>query len=154
MAVAEGLSYCNYCGAKLNVAKSDSDTNLPEVKAELLVSGMVGLFILGVATIIVLMGVMKAVLGLSVGAILAIASVVFLVMLLIEGVILRLLLSRRRGTDKAGDKVLLKGQATKELDPAPARELAEPVPSVTEYTTRTFDPIYREQTSKMKDRSQ
>ena len=44
--------------------------------------------------------------------------------------------------------MLLKGQATRELDAAQARVLPEPVPSVTEHTTRAFEPIYNERTSK------
>jgi hypothetical protein len=35
-----------------------------------------------------------------------------------------------------------KEAATKELDAAQARALPEPVPSVTEHTTRSFEPIY------------
>jgi hypothetical protein len=69
-------------------------------------------------------------------------------MLLLEGVLLRLLFGRRRGAEAAGDTALSKGQATKELDTAQARSLPEPVPSVTEHTTRTFEPIYHERTSK------
>jgi hypothetical protein len=44
--------------------------------------------------------------------------------------------------------VRLKGPATKELDAAHARAMPEHVPSVTEHTTRAFDPIYTERTSK------
>lgn len=69
-------------------------------------------------------------------------------MLLLEGVFLRLLFRRKRGTQEAGETALLKGQATKELDPAQARGLPEHVPSVTENTTRALEPVYNEQTSK------
>jgi len=44
--------------------------------------------------------------------------------------------------------VQLKGQATKGLDAAQARALPEPVSSVTEHTTRAFEPIPSERTSK------
>jgi hypothetical protein len=148
VAVAQGLSYCNYCGAKLSGANGDNGIKSPEVKPELLVSAMVAVFVLGLVAIIMLMGVMKAVLGLNLGLILAFTLLSFLIMLLIEGVCIRLLLRRKRGAEEADDTVLLKGQATKELDAPQARVLPEPVPSVTEHTTRAFEPIHSERTPK------
>jgi hypothetical protein len=148
VAVAQGLSYCNYCGVKLNGGKGDNVTNTPEVKPELLVSAMVGLFVLGLVAIIMLMGVMKVILNLNVGLILAFTLLSFLIMLLLEGVIIRLLLQRKRGAKETVDTVVLQGQATKELDAPQVRVLPEPVSSVTEHTTRAFEPIYNERTSK------
>ncbi len=149
VAVAQGLSYCNYCGAKLNGEKSDSLIKTTELRAEsLIISAMVGLFVLGVLAITVLMGVMKAVLDLNVGLISAFTLLSFLIMLLIEGVLIRQLWRRKHGTEEAGARVLSKGQATKELDAAQARALPEPVPSVTEHTTRAFEPVYNKRTSK------
>ena len=146
VAVAQGLSYCNQCGAKLN--RDDSGTRSPEVKPELLVSAMAGVFILGLAAITVLMGMMKTVLGLPVERVLAFTLLPFLVLLLLEGVFLRLLFRRKRGTQEVGDTAQLKGQATRELDAAQVRVLPEHMPSVTEHTTRAFDPSYRERKSK------
>jgi len=147
VAVAQGLSYCNYCGAKLSGA-GDSGLKSPEVRPELLVSAMAGVFILGLAAITVLMGVMKSVLDLPADRILAFTLVPLLIMLLLEGVFLRLLFRRKRGTEQAGGTVLLKGQATKELDAAQARVLPEPVQSVTEHTTRALEPAYSDRKSK------
>ena len=143
-----GLSYCNYCGEKLSGAKSDSIIKSPEVKPETLIGAMVFAFVFGLGAITVLMGVMKAVLHLEVGLILAFAGLSFLIMLSLEGVFIRLLLRRKRGAEEAGDTVLLKRQATRELDATQARVLPEPLPSVTEHTTRAFDPIYRERKSR------
>jgi hypothetical protein len=148
VAVPPGLSYCNFCGEKLNRTKGDSLTKSPEVKPETLVSAMVLTFVFGLGAITVLMGVMKAVLHFETGLLLFFALLSFLVMLSLEGVIIRLLFRRQRGAEEAGDTVQLKGQATRELDAAPARVLSEPMPSVTEHTTRAFDPIYSERTSK------
>ena len=148
VAVAQGLSYCNYCGEKLSGAKSDSIIKSPEVRPETLVGAMVFAFVFGLGAITVLMGVMKAVLHLEVGLILTFTLLSFLIMLSLEGVIIRLLFRRKRGAEEAGDTVLLKGQATRQLDAAQARVLPEPMPSVTEHTTRAFDPIYPERTSK------
>lgn len=148
VAVAQGLSYCNYCGSKLSEAKGDNLHTSPEVKPELLVSAMAGVFILGLVAIGMLMGIMKAILRLDAGVILGFAVLCFLIMLFLEGVFLRLLFRRKRGTEETGDTVRLKGPETKELDSAQARVLPEPVPSVTEHTTRAFDPIYTDRTSK------
>ena len=145
VAVAQGLTYCNYCGAKLSGAK---DEKSPEVRPELLVSAMTGLFILGLAAITVLIGVIKTTLDLPVERVLAVALVPFLLLLLIEGVFIRLLFRRKRGAEAARDAAAVKGQATKELDAIQTRALPEPVPSVTEHTTRAFDPIYTDRTSK------
>ncbi len=147
VAVAQGLSYCNYCGAKLNGVKGETRIKSPEVKPELLVSAMVVIFVFGLVAITLLMLVMKDVLG-NGGAVLAFTLLSFLIMLSLEGVIIRLLLRRKRGTAEAGDTMRLKGQATKELNAAQARALPEPMPSVTEHTTRAFEPVYNERTSK------
>lgn len=149
VAVAQGLSYCNFCGAKLNGEKGDSLIKTTELRAEsLIISAMVGLFILGLLAITVLMGVMKAVLDLNVGQILAFTLLSFLIMLLIEGVLISRLPRRKRSAEETGDTVLSKEQATTELDAAQARGLPEAMPSVTEHTTRAFDPVYNERTSK------
>jgi hypothetical protein len=146
--VAQGLSYCNYCGAKFSEAKGETRIKSPEVKPDLLVSAMAGVFILGLVAITMLMGMMKAILHLNVGVILGFALLCFLIMLSLEGVFVRLLFRRKREAKEAGENVQLKGQATKELDEAKARVLPEHMPSVTEHTTRAFDPIYNERTSK------
>jgi hypothetical protein len=147
--VKQGLSYCNYCGARLNGEKGDSLVKTTELRAEsLIISAIVGLFVTGLLAITVLMGVMKAVLNLNVELIVAFTLLSFLIMLLIEGVLIRRLLQRKRGTEEATDTVLSKGQTTTELYAAQARALPEPLPSVTENTTRTLEPSYNERTSK------
>ncbi len=147
VAVTQGLSYCNYCGAKLNEVSGEKIIKSSEVKPELLVSSMVVLFVFGLVAITMLMGVMKAMINLDVGQILAFALLSFLIMVSIEGVLVWLLLRRKRGAENSGDTVMSKGQATNELDGAQARGLPEPVPSVTEHTTRAFEPVYSKRTS-------
>jgi hypothetical protein len=148
VAVTQGLTYCNYCGAKLNAASGENGSKSPEVKPELLVSAMTGLFILGLAAITVLIGVIRTTLDLPVERVLGVALVPFLLLLLIEGVFIRLLFRRKRGTQESGNAVRTTGQATKELHATQARGLPEHMPSVTENTTRAFDPIHTERTSK------
>jgi hypothetical protein len=148
VAVAQGLSYCNYCGAKLSGAKGDSHIKSSEVKPELLVSAMVALFILGLGAIAVLIGVMKEVAGFDPPILLAVTMFSFVLMLVVEGVIIGLLLKGKRGAQEAGDIERLKEQMIKELGGARERVLPEPVPSITEHTTRAFEPIYSERKSK------
>jgi hypothetical protein len=149
VAVAQGLSYCNYCGAKLSGAKGETVAKSPEIKPESLIQGMAAVFVCGLGAIAVLIGVMKAVLNLNAGLIVGFALLSFLIMFLIEGVFMRLLLhSQRGGEERGGAAALLKGQATRELDAAQARVLPEPAPSVTEHTTRAFEPTYSDRASK------
>jgi hypothetical protein len=147
VAVVQGLSYCNFCGAKLNGVKGDNVSKPSEVKPELLVSAMVVLFISGLIAITMLMGVMKVILTLSTPQIIPVALLCFLMLLSIEGVFVRLLFRRNRGQEASGGAVLSKGQATRELDASQARALPEPVPSVTEHTTRAFERVYNQPTS-------
>jgi hypothetical protein len=143
VAVTPGLSYCNYCGVKLSGAKADS-TKSPDVRPETLIGAMVFAFVFGLGAITALMGVMKVILHLETGLILAFALLCFLIMLSLEGVFIRLLFRRKPGAEYEGANVLLKGPATRELDAAQARVLPAPMPSVTEHTTRAFDSIYSE----------
>ena len=62
----------------------------------------------------------------------------------LEGAFLRLLFRRDRVADKRGATETLKGQTTNELSAAQPRALREPALTVTEHTTRAFDPVYTE----------
>jgi uncharacterized membrane protein YvbJ len=142
--VTQGLSYCNHCGAKLNGAKSESVTKSSELFPDSLVWAIVSVFVVGLGCIIGLMALMKDLLNFNTGIILTIASLSFLLMFAIEGVFIWMLLSRRRGAKEVRDTEEAKEQVTKELDAAQPRALAEPVPSITEHTTRKFEPVYSE----------
>lgn len=136
VAVAQGRSYCNHCGAKLNHGDSSESS---ELKPDMLVTAMVATFIFGLVAITILMGVMKSVLGLPVDRILGFITLPFLLMLILEGVFIRLLLRRKKGPDE--HRTLSNEQVTNELDEARARLLSQPAASVTEHTTRAFEPI-------------
>ena len=49
VAVAQGLSYCNFCGAKLNRDNDESKSN--DLRAETLVSTIAAVFIRGLIAI-------------------------------------------------------------------------------------------------------
>ncbi|MDX6614828.1 MAG: hypothetical protein QOD75_4014 [Blastocatellia bacterium] len=141
--VTQGLSYCNHCGAKLSGVSGERVIKSPELKPASLVWAMVAVLVFGFVAIVFLMMAMKMV-GLDVGQILGFMTLSFLIMLLLEGVFIWKLLRRKPGAEETGDTA----QARKEFDAVEARMLREPVPSVTEHTTRTFDPIYSERKSK------
>jgi hypothetical protein len=147
--VTRGLSYCNHCGAKLNAAKDDGGGNkASELSPESLVWAIVAIFTVGIGTTIGLMAVMKDLLGFNNGLIIAFSSLTLLLTLIITGVFISLLMDRRRETKEVSDGASSKDQTTKELDAAEARALPEPARSVTEHTTRSFEPIYSERKSK------
>ena len=143
-AVARGLSYCNYCGAKLAGESGDKPVKSSEVKPEALVWGMVAVPVFGFVATMFLMMAMKMV-GFNVGQILAFTILSFLIMMVVEGVFISKLLGRKRGTQETA---LAKEQTTKELYESQARALPEHMPSVTEHTTRAFEPISSERKSK------
>ena len=147
VSVAQGLSYCNYCGAKLSGANGDNVIKPSGVKPELLVSAMVGLFILGLTAIAVLIGTLKAVAGFDLPFLLAATIFSFLLMVVVEGVLIWLLLSGRRRALGARDIERPEEQKAVEIGEAQARVLPEPVPSVTEHTTRAFEPIHSQRKS-------
>ena len=83
MAVAQKLSYCNHCGAKLN--HGDSGAESSEIRRDMLVFLVPATFFFGLVAITMLMGVMKSVLDMPVGQILGLMTLPFLLLLLIEG---------------------------------------------------------------------
>jgi len=106
-----------------------------------LIPAIIVVFVFGLAAISLLLGVMKAILNLNEGAILGFAVLSFLIMMVIEGVFIGTFLRRRHKPEQPTSKPLPK-QQTNELDAAQERLLNEPVASVTDHTTRAFDPIY------------
>jgi TRAP-type C4-dicarboxylate transport system permease small subunit len=129
--------------------KADGLVKTTELRAEsFMISAMVCLFVFGLVAITLLIGVMKTVLGFNVGQIFVFALLSFLLMLVLEGVLIWRLPRRKRNVEEKGDAALTKGHATKELDAAHAGLLPHAVPSVTEETTRAFEPVYIDRTPK------
>lgn len=144
MAVPDSLSYCNHCGARIS-APNDKVTAPREVRPELLVSAMAGTFILGLVAISVLLGVMKSALGLELGQILAFAVLSFLLLIFLETVFVLLLFRRNRGAKEQVTPELTGRHTTKELAASQVQALREPLTSVTDNTTRAFEPIFTNQ---------
>lgn len=144
-AVTPGLSYCNRCGEKLN--RDESVGKSSEVRPESLIFAMMATFVFGLGIITVMMAVMKVILSFNVPLVLGFGLFSFLIMLILEGVFISLLLRRRRNPESSDDVAQMK-RATKELDAAQTQFLPQDRASVTEHTTRAFDPIYSERTPK------
>ncbi|HEV2704387.1 MAG TPA: hypothetical protein VGV59_00600 [Pyrinomonadaceae bacterium] len=146
-ALAQSLSYCNRCGAKVGGAKVDDAGQPPQWSPEPLINAITAVFVVGLGAIIGLMAVMRKVVGFDLNIILAITLLCFLLMLIVESVLIGLLLKVKRGAREASESERQKGQETNELGWTQARALAEPLPSVTEQTTRAFEPLYNERKS-------
>ncbi|HKE58061.1 MAG TPA: zinc-ribbon domain-containing protein [Pyrinomonadaceae bacterium] len=144
--VSPGLTYCNHCGARLNESLVSPDTRLSKIPGESLVWAIVGVFVVGIGSIIGLMAVLKEEFNAPLGLALAVGLTIFMLTLLVEAVFIWQLIGHRR-VPGAKEQRRLKDQTTRELEPAQAEFLGEPVPSVTEHTTRTFVPLYNERKS-------
>jgi hypothetical protein len=145
-AVTPGLSYCNRCGAELIPKKSSASSKGAQL-IESLVWAIVGVSVGGLALLIGMMAVMKHELNFENQMILLVLLLSFLPLLAAETVFIWLLL-RSKGWINEREKATtdlteFKKAATKELDKPQERLLTEPAGSVTDQTTRTLEPVYR-----------
>jgi hypothetical protein len=149
-AVTPGLSYCNRCGSELT-AKKAAPKNSTQL-SESLVWAIVGVSVGGLALIIGLMAVMKNELHFDNQLIVLLSLLSFLLLLAAETVFIWLLLNSTRRAKlrepDSSDSTQLRGSATKELGEPQERLLTEPPVTVTEHTTRTLEPVYRERHKK------
>lgn len=141
VALSKGLSFCNYCGARL--PSSEASLEFREVRPQLLVSAMAGIFVLGLPGIVFLIFMLNAV-RLDSGQVMAFAWTTLLLLVALEAFFVMLLLRRKPLKDEPPHDHQFKGPQTNELEARHVGALAEPAPSVTEHTTRAFDPIPRE----------
>jgi len=140
-ALTPNLVYCNKCGAR--VSPSDTDERRPDIAPEFLISAMIGLFVLGIGVVIGLMAVMKRGVGFDPPIILAITMLCFSLLFLIESILI-VFLFRASFRRKRKDVEQLKRPTTKELEAGTPLGLPANMASVTEHTTRAFDPVYIE----------
>ena len=158
--VSEGMSYCNRCGAKLKPVSEEMAAVVPPPPVR--VSAGAGWAMAAAVTLITLAGfgiIFRLVrmfvekgLSLEEGR-LAVIIISLLVILLVDWQLLRqftrLTSGKIQGTDDAPVKPEKRKRSEKPSAVPP--QLAaprEPVSSVTENTTRTFEPVYRERETK------
>jgi hypothetical protein len=145
-----GLNFCNRCGTPVNTAMSVRQEFVPvDLRSPVRTLGVT----ICLTTIIGLMIIFIGLAGLASwnikpDAIAAIGIISLLSLLGIEASLIRLM-SRLLGATPEKRRLTLpftKQTATKELYAPPqyAPTLPEGRPSVTEHTTRTFTPVYRE----------
>ena len=143
VALAKGLSFCNYCGARLPSAETNLEFR--EVRPGLIVSAMAGVFVLGLPGIVFLIFMLNAV-RLDPSQTMAFAWTSILLLVALEVVFLFLLLKRKPQNEETHSRRQFKRSETNELEATNAGALTEPIPSVTEHTTRAFDAIPRGRT--------
>ena len=142
VAVVHGLTYCNQCGAKLIGAQTEKATPR-DSSIDSLIWAIVSVFVGGIGVLIGLLAMMKNLLDFHQGLLMFFSLLTFSLITLIEAVFVWMLFSRNRAAIRAHE-FEPKQRPTKELEVAPARMLGDPIPmpSVTEQTTRSFEPIY------------
>jgi hypothetical protein len=148
-AVARALTYCNHCGAKLNDPEDDQSPRSGDKYRELLVCSIVGGLAIGLGCIIGLMAVMKEVAHLETHLIIAFTLLSFFLVFAVEAVLMtQLIRYQKHGRGELQEKRSLQRPNTKELEASLPRALPDPIPSVTEHTTRAFEPVLRERNAK------
>jgi uncharacterized paraquat-inducible protein A len=145
-AVTRGLSYCNHCGAKLGPLEAKSASKPAELFPDSLIWAMVSVFVVGLGCNIGLIAVLKDMLNLDTKLIVGFSLLVFLLIIALEGVLVSLLLSRRKAAKKAETETV--ERSTKEFGEEQPRVLPAHMESVTEQTTRPFEPTYVERSAK------
>jgi len=105
---------------------------------------MAGVFVLGLPGIALIILMLNDALHLDTGQTMAFAWSSFILLVALEVMFLILLLTGLRRNKDSSAKRSLRSPHTKELEEKYAGALAEPVASVTEQTTRAFEPIPRE----------
>jgi len=142
--IKQGVIFCTRCGTRANGVTDHAVGKLSESSFNTLVGGMMGIPIAGLGIMIGLIAVMKET-GFSKGLMIVFTALSFLLLVAAEAVFIWLLLhNRARTVQEGGDQAQLKKVETKELGEAKVWELAQPMTSVTENTTRAFEPIPRE----------
>ena len=102
-----------------------------------LVWGLVAVTTVGLCAVVALMVIMKEVVHFNTSLILLFSLLTFSSFLIVDAVLIWKLLRTKRSN--ADDLAQLQQSAIREL--GPARTLAEPLPSVTDHTTRTLAPV-------------
>ncbi len=148
--VSRDKGFCNFCGATLGGNEGVSTANKSDTFSENLIWAIVVVFAIGLGTTIGLMAVMKEVVGFPIGWIATFSVTSLSLTLFVEVVLIYILMRNRLGPNQASIGAGASARDTTSLDkaePRMQRELAEPVPSVTEQTTRTFDHVISERKS-------
>jgi len=143
--LAQPLSYCNHCGADLGTLKTEDQAGTEAMAIDTLLWVIVGttITLLGMALgalVLIKHGAINERLGM------AFVILTFISLVVTEGVLLWRLLRLKRSAEEMRSVPQFSGGMAEEPDPLTTRALREPlepVSSVTEETTRTLEPSYR-----------
>jgi hypothetical protein len=145
--LSESLVFCNKCGKRVKDAPQNEPGGPSEASTNFLIAAMLGIPIAGIGIVIGLISVMKKELDFPNDVILTMAFMGFALLIFAEFGFLYLLVSRtkfRKAKDQDHPPRQLSEAQTKTLAEAQFQNMAAPPASVTESTTRSFDPVYRE----------
>jgi hypothetical protein len=142
--LANALSYCNKCGANLGTLKVQDQAETAATTIDTLLWVIVGttITLLGMglgALVLINKGEINERLGT------AFVILTFVALVVLEGVLVWRLLHLNRNAEKIRTALQPDNLSTDQLNPLTARALhqpLEPVPSVTEQTTRSLEPSY------------
>ena len=143
-----GLSFCNHCGTRVGGASQPSEHRMSEASFNLLIVALIAVPILGIGVIIGLMSVMKGELNFK-DEMIAIVVLMSFILLLTTEFSLIWLLHHHTKPSKKKDNVSetqpfqIKDVEIKGLPEGNIQGFTPPIPSVTEHTTRTLDPVPR-----------
>lgn len=145
-ALTQGLTYCNRCGANLSISKAGGANPLPERPAEPIVWAVWALVVVTIALVGIMLGsmpVMKEI-GLPQGFMFLFVGLLFLTMAAVDSVLIwQLFRLSGRAREPRGVPPFVKLD-TNDFGPRREQPLLEPRASVTENTTRNFEPVYEE----------
>ncbi len=142
MALSQQMKYCNHCGAQLITTRETAAIEPTEKRLDEYLDGLFWITVFGLGLILGGMALMKAV-HLSEGLIIAYLILSSLAFLINFALSLWGILRIVRSSKKAKGTIQVGQHDTNELGPVKARTTLAPAPpSVTENTTRTFEPIY------------
>ena len=145
VALAQHMKYCNRCGSELIITKEVAEIESPEKRLREELVELFWVTVFGLGLILGGMALIKSVLHLSEWILIAymiLSSTAFTI-----NFALSLWQIRRLARISEGAKGIVQvgGLDTNELSPTKARAALESVPSITENTTRTLEPISKEQ---------
>ena len=147
IAVSQQMKYCNRCGVQLIGINESGEIKPSEKRLDEYLDGLFWITFFGLGLILGGMVLMKKV-NLSdwlIIAYLILSTTAFLINL---GLSLWGTLNIARSIKEAKRMVQTRQVTTNELNPLDARATLHPAPSVTEHTTRSFEPIPGKQSTK------
>jgi hypothetical protein len=146
-AVINELNYCNRCGGNLSLVKDNGATKPATSSAESIGEDIFWTTVFGLGLIF---GGVVAMRALDVGQALIIAYMVLSSLAFIGLYALDMwrFIRAHRSSQGSSTTAQVEKLETKELDAESVYALPEPMPSVTENTTRAFEPVHSERKSR------